>query len=80
LARSDVLEADDLVISDPLTKQDPLSVLPEPSQTFSLEDFLSSVRKQLILKALELAGGNQSKAAKLLGVTPQAVHKFFRGV
>ena len=80
LARSDVLEADDLVISDPVTKQDPLSVLPEPSQNFSLEDFLSSVRKQLILKALELADGNQSKAAKLLGVTPQAVHKFFRGV
>lgn len=80
LARNAVLEADDLVISDPLTKQDPLSVLPEPSQNFSLEDFLSSVRKQLILKALELADGNQSKAAKLLGVTPQAVHKFFRGV
>jgi len=29
-----------------------------------------------MLRALELAGGNQSQAARLLGVTPQAVHKF----
>ncbi|MCF6158434.1 MAG: sigma-54-dependent Fis family transcriptional regulator [wastewater metagenome] len=78
LARRDILEADDLLISEPLIKSDPLAVLPEPSPGFSLEDFLSSVRKQMILKALELAEGNQSKAAKLLGITPQAVHKFLR--
>ena len=78
LARSDILEADDLLISEPLMKLDPLALLPEPSSDFSLDNFLSSVRKQMILKALELAAGNQSKAAKLLGVTPQAVHKFLR--
>ncbi|MGQ3683925.1 MAG: RNA repair transcriptional activator RtcR family protein [Candidatus Loosdrechtia sp.] len=78
LARRDVLEADDLLISEPLIKSDPLATLPEPSSDFSLEDFLSSVRKQMILRALELAEGNQSKAAKLLGITPQAVHKFLR--
>ncbi len=80
LARRDVLEADDLIISEPLAKHDPLAVLPEPSPDFSLEDFLSSARKQLMLRALDLADGNQSKAAKLLGVTPQAVHKFSHGV
>ena len=29
-----------------------------------------------MLKALEMSEGNQSKASRLLGVTPQAVHKF----
>jgi len=28
------------------------------------------------LRALESANGNQSQAARMLGVTPQAVHKF----
>jgi len=31
------------------------------------------------LKALDMSDGNQSKAARLLGVTPQAVHKFIQG-
>jgi len=79
LSQSDVLEADDLMISEPLTKSDPLVLLPEPSEDFSLEDFLSSARKQMLLKALEMCEGNQTKAARLLGVTPQAVHKFLQG-
>jgi len=79
LSQSDVLEADDLMISEPLTKTDPLALLPELSEDFSLEEFLSSARKQMMLKALEMSDGNQSKAAKLLGVTPQAVNKFLQG-
>jgi transcriptional regulator with PAS, ATPase and Fis domain len=43
---------------------------------FSLEEYLTSARKQLILRALEMADGNQSAAARLLGISPQAVHKF----
>jgi predicted transcriptional regulator len=31
-----------------------------------------------ILRALETRRGNQSEAAGLLGITPQAVHKFVR--
>jgi predicted transcriptional regulator len=41
-----------------------------------MEDFLSSARKQLVLRAMEAANGNQSEAARLLGVSPQAVHKY----
>ncbi len=78
LCRHDVLEADDLLITDPVTYADPLDVLPDPYEGFSLEEFLNSARKQLILRTLEASGGNQSKAAKLLGITPQAVHKFLR--
>jgi transcriptional regulator with PAS, ATPase and Fis domain len=78
LARTDLLDANDLLISDPVTYADPLAALPEPHKGFSLEEYLTGVRKQLMLRALEMAEGNLSGAARLLGVTPQAVHKFFR--
>jgi transcriptional regulator with GAF, ATPase, and Fis domain len=55
-----------------------LAALPEPRAGFSLDEYLTSARKQLILHALEIAKGNQSEAARLLGLTPQAVHKFLR--
>jgi len=76
LCRHEVLEADDLLITEPVTYADPLDALPEPHRGFSLEEYLSSARKQLILRALEATKGNQSEAARLLGITPQAVHKF----
>jgi len=78
LCRQDVLEADDLLITEPVTFADPLDALPDPSVGFSMEEFLVSARKQLILRAIEVAGGNQSEAARLLGITPQAVNKFLR--
>ncbi len=78
LCRSDLLQADDLLITDPVSAVDPLDALPEPYEGFSLEAFLTSTRKQLFLRALEVSGGNQSRAARLLGVTPQAVHKFLQ--
>jgi transcriptional regulator with PAS, ATPase and Fis domain len=78
LARRDALDADDLIMTEPVTSADPLAALPEPHAGFSLEEYLTSARKQLILRALETAKGNQSEAARLLGITPQAVHKFVR--
>lgn len=78
LCRNDVLNADDLLIAEPVTYADPLDALPEPREGFSLDEFIGSARKLMILKALEMANGNQSQAARLLGVTPQAVHKFLQ--
>jgi transcriptional regulator with PAS, ATPase and Fis domain len=78
LARRDVLEADDLVVSEPIVSTDPLASLPEPHEGFALDEYLASARKQLMMRALEAARGNQSEAARLLGITPQAVHKFLR--
>ncbi|MBU1701761.1 MAG: sigma 54-interacting transcriptional regulator [Candidatus Eisenbacteria bacterium] len=78
LAPHEMLEADDLLILDPSVKKDPFSALPEPGPDFSLEEFLSQTRKHLILRALEIAGRNQSQAARLLDLTPQAVHKFLK--
>jgi len=78
LCRNDVLGADDLLITEPVTYADPLDALPEPYEGFSLDEFLGSARKQMILRALEAANGNQSQAARMLGITPQAVHKFLQ--
>jgi len=80
MAQEDVLRAEDLLIDEPRKKKDPLSYLPEPGDGFNLEEYLRSVRKQLMLKALEMAGGRQSGAARMLGVSPQAVHKFLQPV
>ncbi|MGH9425867.1 MAG: sigma 54-interacting transcriptional regulator, partial [Terriglobia bacterium] len=78
LARREVLDADDLIIGEPVTSVDPLNALPEPHEGFSLEEYFTSARKQLILRALETARGKQSEAARILGISPQAVHKFVR--
>ena len=55
-----------------------LDALPDPYEGFLMDEFLGSARKQLILRALESTSGNQSQAARLLGITPQAVHKFLQ--
>ncbi|MDZ7695903.1 MAG: sigma-54 dependent transcriptional regulator [Deltaproteobacteria bacterium] len=78
LCRHDVLDADDLLITEPVTYADPLDALPDPYEGFSLDEFLGSARKQMILRALEASNGNQSQAARMLGITPQAVHKFLQ--
>jgi DNA-binding protein Fis len=44
-----------------------------------LEQYLAQVRAQLNLRAIQKSHGNQSEAAKLLGISKQAVSKFLRG-
>lgn len=50
--------------------------IPDLYPGFLIEDYLSQMRSLLIKKALDQALGNQSHAARLLGITPQAVSKF----
>ncbi|MCK9276353.1 MAG: RNA repair transcriptional activator RtcR family protein [Syntrophales bacterium] len=78
LTNKKILDADDLLILEPVKYTDPFAALPEPDDNFSLEEYITGVRKQLMLKALKKANGNKSEAARLLGITPQAVHKFFK--
>jgi two-component system response regulator PilR (NtrC family) len=73
-----LIEADDLHFDEPMIASDPMAAHPIPQNGFSLEDYLGDVRKQMILKALDLENGNQSAAAKRLGLSPQAVHKFLK--
>jgi transcriptional regulator with GAF, ATPase, and Fis domain len=45
---------------------------------FCMEGYLASLRKTMYERALQEADGNQSAAARLLGVTPQAVFKYIK--
>ncbi len=71
-----VLQPEDILIDSGVTMPDPLRSLPEPHPDFKLETFLEQARAHLILRALEKAGGNQTAAAALLGISKQAVSKF----
>lgn len=52
--------------------------LPDPHPGFSIEDYLREVREKLFRRALDIAGRNQSEAARLLGISPAAVSKFLK--
>jgi len=52
---------------------------PEPHEGFDLTQHLSETRSRYIERAMELADHNQSKAAKLLGISPQAISNFLKG-
>lgn len=78
LSQKDVIEPNDLIIRAPIQSSGALSELPDFVNGFNLEKYLSVLRKQLILKALKIAKDKQSEAARLLGVSPQAVHKFLK--
>jgi DNA-binding NtrC family response regulator len=52
--------------------------LPDPVEGFKLIDFLDDVKASLISRALEKSERVQAKAARLLGVSPQAIHQFLK--
>ncbi|MBI3372915.1 MAG: sigma 54-interacting transcriptional regulator [Betaproteobacteria bacterium] len=76
LSKKEVLDAEDMVLADPPGEDEAVSNHPEPQPGFSIEDYLKDARRNLVDRALDLANGNRSKAARLLGITPQALHKF----
>jgi len=78
-SRTDAIDGDDLLITDDHPPKDPFATLPEPSEGFSIEEYLAQVRKQLFLRALAGCKGNQAEAAAMLGVSKQAVSKFVAG-
>jgi DNA-binding NtrC family response regulator len=51
---------------------------PRIRRGFSIEEYLRGVKHELVQIALRKSTGNQSEAARMLGVTPQAVNKFLR--
>src|SRR5579859_5171253 len=69
--RKDILRPEDLHFEslDRTSHQ----IIPEPHPGFDLTAFIAETRNQLIDCAVELSGQNQSRAAKLLGISPQAV-------
>lgn len=78
LASSKIIQPSDLRFEAPL-RTDPMSALPDPSDGFKVNEFLDEIKLHLIQRALELGGGVQARAAKLLGITPQAINQFLKG-
>jgi len=76
LSRGELIDASDLQFSD--DGGAPAAGLPEPHVGFDVLAFLETVRRRLFDRALEVAEGSTSGAARLLGVTPQAVSKYLR--
>lgn len=78
LSPDEVVGPEHLLIKENSRSKDPFRALPSPQEGFVMDDFIGKVRKHFFLRALETANGNQSEAARLLGVSPQAVHKFIK--
>ncbi len=77
LCSGKVIEPENLLFDEVMTTSG-MDALPEPQEGFVLNDFLSSVRGRLIEKAMKRSDGNRTKAASLLGITPQAVSQYLR--
>lgn len=76
LTKKEVIDAGDLDWAHDSEEASSAFPLPEFADGFSIENYLADARKQLVARALELSAGNRSAAARMLGVSPQAIHKF----
>jgi DNA-binding NtrC family response regulator len=74
LSTGEVIDAADLQFSDDAAAA--AAGLPEPHVGFDVQGFLDDARRRLFERALAASGGSQTGAARLLGVSPQAVGKF----
>jgi len=77
LAPAKLIQPDDLRFEAPL-RTDPMSALPDPSDGFKVNEFLDEIKLHLIQRAMELSGDVQARAARLLGITPQAINQFLK--
>jgi DNA-binding NtrC family response regulator len=77
LATGKVIHPSDLRFEAPM-RTNPMSALPDPSEGFKLNEFLDGIKLHQIQRALELSGGVQARAARLLGITPQAINQLLK--
>jgi transcriptional regulator with AAA-type ATPase domain len=76
MVKSKTIRGDDLRLGDAAWQTGAgVAALPEPCEGFSLKEYLNEARAALFGRAIEIAGGNCAAAARLLGVSTQAVHK-----
>jgi transcriptional regulator with PAS, ATPase and Fis domain len=77
LCSSKSISMDDLRFDDHSMSSQALH-LPEPEHGFILTKFLDDAKNKLIDRALEKTNQTQARAAKLLGITPQAVSQHLK--
>jgi len=52
--------------------------IPEPYDGFKMKDYIVDIRRKLVKRALEKTGNNQTAAARMLSITPQAVSDYLK--
>jgi len=72
-----VIQPADLRFEAPL-RTDPTAALPDPSEGFHVNEFLDDIKIHMIQRAMQLSGGVQARAARLLGITPQAINQLLK--
>ncbi len=77
LSKKAVLSERDLRFEIPVSN-DPATAIPEPDPGFVLNDYLESVKRRVVERAIEKAGGVQAKAARMLGWSPQALNQYLK--
>jgi transcriptional regulator with GAF, ATPase, and Fis domain len=75
LAPSRLIRREDLQFSTHTSASAEI-VTPEPHPGFAAKAYFAEVRHNLIRKAMKTARGNQSEAARLLGMTSQWIRKY----
>lgn len=74
-ARKNIISEDDINFGGIAWTHDGEVPIPDPAPGFNMRKYLESARIKLIKRAMEMTNGNQRRAAALLGVSPQAIHK-----
>jgi len=76
LSRGPVISADDVSLEGSVETGHFQQAEPHPG--FKMTNYLDRERKRLVDVAMEKSQGRQSQAARMLGITPQALSKYLR--
>jgi Nif-specific regulatory protein len=80
IERAVVLGTTDLILPEDLPEAALETETPTSVPVTKYHEVIAEAKKQLILKAVEQAGGNYTEAAKLLGVHPNYLHRLIRNM
>jgi Nif-specific regulatory protein len=80
IERAVVLGTTDLILPEDLPEAALEAETPTSVPLTKYHEAVAETKKQLIVKAVEQAGGNYTEAAKLLGVHPNYLHRLIRNM
>jgi Nif-specific regulatory protein len=80
IERAVVLGTTEAILPEDLPEAALEAAVPASGSVANYHEAVAEAKKQLILKAVEQAGGNYTEAAKLLGVHPNYLHRLIRNM
>jgi transcriptional regulator with PAS, ATPase and Fis domain len=76
LGTKDEISSEDFLLT--AENEGTLIPIPEPYEGFKMKDYIIDIRRKLVKRALEKTGNNQTAAARMLSITPQAVSDYLK--